>query len=84
MTKNKLNLFEYEHNNPPAPFNPDYVEWASDVSTITTYQCYLEGVYDLPQLERIKLRREKYNTLMLLGKPKKADVKKAVDYMYNL
>ena len=78
-----LGFFTEQHMNPPAPFNPDFIPWAKDVSILTTYQCYLDGVYDLPIPEIISLRRAKYDALMLLGKPLKSDVLRAADYIYN-
>lgn len=77
-------IFDYAHNNIPSGFNPDYIPYARDVATLTTYQCYLDGVYDLPQPERISLRKAKYDELMLLGKPFSGDVKIAQAYIYNL
>ena len=79
-----LGIFTKQHMNPPSPFNPNFIPWAKDVSTLATYQCYLDGVYDLPIVERVSLRRAKYNELMLLGKPLQSDVIRAKDYIYNL
>ena len=79
-----LGFFTEHHMNPPAPFNPDFIPWAKDVSTLTTYQCHLDGVSDLPIAERVSLRRAKYDALMLLGKPLKSDVLRATAYIYNL
>ena len=79
-----MSIFDYHHNNPPSPFNPDFIPWASDVMTMAVHRCYLDGVYKLPQSERPKLIREKYDSLMLLGKPSIYDVRASKDYIYNL
>ena len=77
-------MFDYYHNNVPKGFNPDYIPYAKDVSTITTHYCYLAGIYELPQEDRIAPRRVIYERLTALGRPSKADVMKAQEYIYNL
>lgn len=78
-------LFEYHHNRPPPAFNPEFIPWANDVSTLCTHQCYIRGVYDNPSREdRASQRRVIYDELMLLGKPNANDVKQARKYIYDL
>lgn len=90
MTKNKqtihpLGIFGFQHENPPAPFNPEYIPYAKDVRVLTVANCYKNGVYkiDNPK-ERARLWRVEYDRLMLLGKPSTVDVRNARDYIYNV
>ena len=78
-------MFTYAHNNPPPPFNPDYLFYAKDVSTIATANCHKQGLYDNPnQKERAAARKTEYNRLIALGKPSRNDVHTATQYLYNL
>jgi lysyl-tRNA synthetase class I len=78
-------MFTYWHNNPAAPFNPEFIEYAVDVEVIATCNCYKAGVYDNPdKVYRAEKRREEYERLMQLGKPSKNDVTEARRYIYEL
>jgi hypothetical protein len=39
-------VFDYWHNNPPAPFNPDYRPYADSLTTDVVAALESDGVYD--------------------------------------
>lgn len=56
-------LFEYQHNNPPAPFNPDYVPRtkAEEDAAHEAYREYSESLgFDMPEEEKRPLRAKFY------------------------
>lgn len=78
-------MFTFQHNNPPQPFKPLYIEYAKDVRTLATYDCCVNGVYDNPDKSyRAMEWRKYYDARMKKGKPYSHDVKVAKDYIYNL
>ncbi|URC15146.1 hypothetical protein GD1_22 [Paraglaciecola Antarctic GD virus 1] len=41
-----MSMFDYQHKNPPAPFNPDYRPYANDLTTDVINSLEAEGFYD--------------------------------------
>jgi len=78
-------MFTYWHENPPPAFNPDYIEWAKDISTLATYDCEINNVYISTDMDYRKSEwRKYYDARMKQGKPSKLLVKKAKEYLYEL
>lgn len=76
--------WNYQHTNPPAPFNPEFISWARDVSSIATANCMRNGIYE--KYDRITIaaiRLKEYDRLMSLGKPSAFDVDSAKQYIYE-
>lgn len=52
-----LGMFDYQHRNPPAPFNPDFKPYASKALSIAVSQLEEEGFY-----EKYPTRQERIDT----------------------
>lgn len=79
--------FEKLHNMDIKGFNPDYIPYAVDVSTIVTYNLHKEGFYKnftLKERQESNKPKLEYDRLMKLGKPDPNLVKIAKEYLYNL
>jgi len=59
-------MFEYEHANPPPPFNPEYKSYAKQISMDATRYMEDNGYYDAEYTreEIASIRKEVYNKLM--------------------
>lgn len=62
-----VNHFDYQHNNPPAPFNPAYRTYAKEVSREVVAELESEGWYDnytLAERQTNNLYSKRYNEKM--------------------
>jgi len=59
-------IFDYWHDNPPPPFNPDYKPHAIKISNETTKYMESRGYYDggYTRKELAKIREQVYDKLM--------------------
>jgi hypothetical protein len=73
---------DYQLNAPP--FNPEYDPSAKGGMTLAVYQCYLNGVYELRQEDRVPLIAKEFETQMKRTPFSEEEIKAASDYIYNL
>lgn len=74
VTNTYVGPFTYWHNNPPAPFNPEYDKRAADWLTLAIFDAQNAGVYELPMSDRPAKIRAFYDARKANGTPNQRDV----------
>lgn len=83
--KNKKSVpeeFEYQHNNPPPPFNPSYIKGAEMKNAIVTSDLHRREFYLKHTREECSIEWRRVYDLTPI--PTIMEYKKASEYLYNL